>query len=71
MASDEVMTIKQVCEMLHISTATAYRWIKEGRLPAHKIGRSTRFLRSEIIEAIRRSAWTPEDNMPSRRGDSE
>jgi len=71
MESDEVLTIKQACEMLHVSTATLYRWIKEGWLPAHKIGRSTRFLRSEIIEAIRRAVWTPEDNMPGRGSGSE
>jgi excisionase family DNA binding protein len=30
------------------SSATVYKWVKDGTIPAHKVGKQLRFLKSEI-----------------------
>lgn len=47
-----VYTLREACQLLRISEATARRWIKEGRLHGRKIGRDYRLLGSEMIEAL-------------------
>lgn len=32
------LTVTQVCELLHISRLTLYRWVKQGKLKATKVG---------------------------------
>ena len=34
----EILTRKQVCELLHITTNTLHRWIKQGKIKAHNAG---------------------------------
>ncbi|MGB2589011.1 MAG: helix-turn-helix domain-containing protein [Candidatus Acidiferrum sp.] len=43
MARKNLLTIKQVSEMLSISVHTAYKWAATGRLPVIKLGYSLRF----------------------------
>jgi excisionase family DNA binding protein len=35
---DEVLTVKEVCELLQVNQSTVYKLIKEGRIPAFRIG---------------------------------
>ncbi len=49
---DEVMTIPEVAEYLKVTRQTVHRLLKDGRLKAFKIGRSTRILRSELDKFI-------------------
>jgi excisionase family DNA binding protein len=46
--SDEYMTFEQAAEFLNTSSSTLYRWLREERVPAHKLGRQWRFLREEL-----------------------
>lgn len=46
--SDEYMTFEQAAEFLNTSSSTLYRWLREEKVPAHKLGRQWRFLREEL-----------------------
>jgi excisionase family DNA binding protein len=64
MASDhEVLTVKEVCELLQVHQSTVYKLIKEGRIPAFRIGSDWRFLKDRIVR------WMEEHSLPSREVD--
>jgi excisionase family DNA binding protein len=50
-------TLKEVCELLRISDATARRWIKQGRLRARRVGREYKVLGREVVESIEAARW--------------
>ena len=52
--NEEYMNFEQAAEFLNTPRSTLYRWLKEGRVPGHKIGRQWRFLRAEL-DAVRRA----------------
>ena len=41
-ANDQLMTIKEVADFLRISTISAYSWVRDGKLPAIRIGKEWR-----------------------------
>ncbi|WP_292593945.1 helix-turn-helix domain-containing protein [Mesotoga sp. UBA5847] len=49
---DEVITIPEVAEHLKVTRQTIRKLLKDGKIKAFKIGRSTRILRSEIERFI-------------------
>ncbi len=51
---DELLTVAETCRYLKVTPRTLYRYIKGGDLPAFKLGKEWRFLRSELEEWIRR-----------------
>jgi excisionase family DNA binding protein len=42
------LTPQEVSEFLRVSVYTVRRWIKEGHLPAYKVGRGWRIRKAEI-----------------------
>jgi excisionase family DNA binding protein len=42
LANDQLMTIKEVADFLRISTISAYSWVRDGKLPAIRIGKEWR-----------------------------
>ena len=50
--SQGLMTLIEVSEYLKISERTTYGWVKEGLLPAFKVGNAWRFDRNDIDEWI-------------------
>jgi excisionase family DNA binding protein len=42
-ANDEILTVKQVAEMLQIGEQVIYRMANEGTIPCRKVGSSWRF----------------------------
>ena len=46
---DEILTVKEVCELLQVHQSTVYKLIKEGRFPAFRIGSDWRFLKDRIM----------------------
>lgn len=50
MHNDEVMGIKEVSEFLKTGTTTIYALARKKKIPARKIGREWKFLKSEIME---------------------
>lgn len=52
MARKNLLTIKQVSEMLNISVHTAYKWSASGKLPSVKLGYTLRFDPDRIEKVI-------------------
>ena len=48
----QVMTIKDVAEYLDVHPMTIYKYVKEGNIPAFKIGTSWRIRRESIKKWI-------------------
>jgi excisionase family DNA binding protein len=48
------LTPQEVSDLLRVSVYTVRRWIKEGHLPAYKVGRGWRISESEIGEWLRK-----------------
>ncbi len=50
----EVLTIRELAELLKINEKTAYKLAADGKIPGFKVGGSWRFERQEIANWIRR-----------------
>ncbi len=57
----DYMTFEEAAEFLKTPHSTLYRWLREGRVPGHKLGRQWRFLRLEL-EAFRASGTRQHDD---------
>lgn len=44
----EVMTVEQVASYLQLNKLTVYRYIREGHLPASKVGKAYRIRKSDV-----------------------
>lgn len=63
---DQLLTIKEVCEILQVSDDTIYKEIKDGKISGTKIRRDWRFkkeaiedyLESRTVKAIKRKSAT-------------
>jgi excisionase family DNA binding protein len=51
---DEILTIREVADLLKINEKTAYKLAAAGKLPGFKVGGSWRFDRQEIANWIKR-----------------
>lgn len=49
---DEVMTAREVAELLKMPVSTIYQLARRGELPAHRLGRTWRFLRPRLEELL-------------------
>jgi excisionase family DNA binding protein len=49
----ELMTLAETCEYLKITPRTLYRYLQTKRLPAFKLGKEWRFVRSDLEQWIR------------------
>lgn len=45
----DVVNIKELCNMLHISKHSAYALVNSGQLPAKRIGRVYRIRKQDVI----------------------
>src|SRR5216684_1985671 len=53
MANDpEVLTVKEVCDLLRIHRSTIYRLVRRGKIPSFKIGKDWRFRKDQIMRWI-------------------
>lgn len=46
----EVLTVKEAAQLLNMKQNTLYLWAAQRRLPSVKVGRSRRFVKSELME---------------------
>lgn len=57
MASEELkdkwFNIEDIAEYLSITQDTARAWVKDGKLPAYKVGKRYKFKLSEVDEWVR------------------
>jgi len=49
---DQVMTAREVADLLHMPVSTVYHLARRGELPARRLGRTWRFLRPQIEECL-------------------
>jgi len=56
----EILTLKDVCELLQVHQSTVYKLVKEGKIPAFRIGSDWRF-RTDLM-----MRWMDEHSLPSR-----
>ena len=56
----EVLTVKEVCEILRVHPTTVYKLTKQGKIPSFRIGTDWRF-RADQIER-----WMVEKSMHAR-----
>ncbi len=52
--ADELLTTAEIAAYLKLSQRTAWRWCKEGRLPAFKVGHQWRVARRDLEAFVRR-----------------
>ncbi len=57
----EYINRNEVSRILGISRTTTYVWQEAGILNPYTVGTRIRFLRSEVLEALRKVKVTPED----------
>jgi excisionase family DNA binding protein len=58
-ASADLMTIREVAEVLRVRPETLSRWAREGRLPAVKVGKEWRVRLADMERLVGRSAPRP------------
>jgi excisionase family DNA binding protein len=51
---DELLTAADTCRFLKIAPRTLYRYIQDRRMPAFKLGKEWRFVRSDLEQWLRR-----------------
>lgn len=49
---DEVMTAREVADLLHMPVSTVYELARRGELPACRLGRTWRFLRPRLEQRL-------------------
>ncbi|MFM9027179.1 MAG: helix-turn-helix domain-containing protein [Bacteroidota bacterium] len=52
---EEILTRKQVAELLGISFTTINSWCRDGRLKRHYMGAKVYFLKSEVIALLKKN----------------
>jgi PTS system nitrogen regulatory IIA component len=64
------LKVRDVARLLNVSEQTVYRWVREGTLPAQRVGDQYRFNRVELQEwaATRRHRVSPELFAPAAGG---
>lgn len=50
MADDQdILTVKEICELLRVHPSTVYKLLREGKIPGFRIGNEWRFRRDVIM----------------------
>jgi excisionase family DNA binding protein len=52
LTQDEVMTAREVADLLKMPVSTIYQLARRGELPARRLGRTWRFLRPRLEELL-------------------
>ena len=52
-----LLTISEVAEFLQMNSMTVYSWVKDGKIPAFKIGKVWRFRKTEIDKWLKKQKY--------------
>ena len=53
MADDQdILTVKELCELLRIHPSTLYKLLRQGKIPSFRVGNEWRFRRDVILRWI-------------------
>jgi excisionase family DNA binding protein len=64
---DEIMTVGQVANYLHLNKLTIYKYIHEGKLPAIRFGRTFRVRREDVHAFLAAQRFGPKESKRSVR----
>ncbi len=64
---DEIMTVVQVADYLHLNKLTIYKYIHEGKLPAIRFGRTFRVRREDVHAFLAAQRFGPQERKQSIR----
>ncbi|KPJ57908.1 MAG: hypothetical protein AMS16_00450 [Planctomycetes bacterium DG_58] len=53
------LNVKQLSELLAIAPTTIYQWVREERIPYHRLGRLVRFAEDDIDSWLRKRQQNP------------
>ena len=56
---DNLLTLKEVAAALRVTTIGARRWLKDGMIPAFKVGKDWRVKESDLAAFLEGQRWTP------------
>lgn len=59
---EDLLTVNEVAESLRVSRHTIFSLIKEGKLPALRVGRQFRITKADLMKAIGNTPQTTEEN---------
>jgi excisionase family DNA binding protein len=48
----DILTVKELCELLRLHPATLYKLVKQGKIPSFRIGTKLRFRKDVIMRWI-------------------
>lgn len=54
--NDEILTLEEASRLLKLSKSTIYNLAQRKRIPAHKLGRSWRFVKAYLIKWLENGA---------------
>ena len=60
-SGNEILAIKEVCDLLQIHPTTVYKLIRKGKIPSFRIGSHWRFRRDRIMR------WMAEESISALR----
>ena len=58
-SKSELMTAEETCRYLKITQRTLYRYLRNHQIPAFKLGKEWRFVRSDLEQWIRERTRGP------------
>lgn len=50
----QLLTRKQVCQLLNITPPTLHEWTKNGTITAYKVGTRVRYKQNEVLNTLQR-----------------
>ena len=78
MAADEVLTVKDICDLFRVHPSTVHRLSREGKIPRFRVGNEWRFRKDVILRwmvektmyssQIRKVAHSSRDGEPAGSG---
>src|ERR1700737_4126385 len=59
----EVLTVKEICDLLQVHQSTIYKMVRQGKIPSFRIGSDWRFRRDRIMR------WMAERTVGDHQGE--
>lgn len=62
----EYLSIEQLCEVLDIGRVTAYKWLKDGTIPAYQLRGRWKILRDDVKDVVAQGSNLPHQRRSDR-----
>jgi excisionase family DNA binding protein len=57
MADDDILTVREISNLLRLHSATVYKLVKQGKIPSFRIGSEWRFRKDVIMRWMAHGLW--------------